>query len=297
MPVSHKQTLMITATAALALSSCGPETNSRYGDANWDPITTKQTFDPINAPSFEVVYRDETPDDDTDDNFTALITLDFTEQNRESSSSIIPEYQRGNASPLVIDDWVTSDDAYTTDTHFWNDLESAQDKRLTVSTPGDYSLTMDFDVIWPNGNTVSYLFADMTFTVPGCVDNFTFYSDYINKPLADNCVSCHSNGVAQTAMNLGGGTDTRRGIFLNKVEDGPSQEGYTGTTLEFISSSSHPGASSVGNLPASFSNYMSLLIAKETADSAFDAAANFDFTDADGDDFCFDRPSTLVVEN
>jgi hypothetical protein len=295
-----KNVLMLT-TAAAVLASCGPENNSRYGDEYWDPNTTKETFDPVEAPTLEVVYSDNTPGDEEDVDFTALISLDFTELSRRSSNGIFPEYQRGNATPTVIDALVTGGASNATDTQFWNDLENDEDKRLTTDIPGDYKIIMDFDVIWPNGNTVSYIFDDMTFTVPGCQTSFVYYSDYINKPLADNCVSCHSSGDARDAMNLSGNVTTRRGVFLNQVEDGPSDGDFTGNTLNYIFSSSHPGQSSAnlieGDDRTAFNTYLTLLIAKETADNSFDAATDFTFTEDDGPGFCFDRPSTFIVED
>ena len=302
MTYSEISKVFLFATAAVVISSCGPETNSRYGDEYWDPNTTKETFDPVEAPTLEVVYSDNTTGDDTDNDFTALISFDFTELSRRSSESIFPQYQRGNASPEVIDFMVTSADSNVTDTKFWNDLENALDKRLTTDIPGDYKIILDFDVIWPNGNSVSYVFDDMTFRVPGCQTNYVYYGDYINKPLAENCVSCHSSGDARDAMNLSGSVTGRRGVFLNQVEDSPSDGDFTGNTLNYIFSSSHPGASSAalieGDDRTAFNNYLTLLIAKEEADVAgFDAAADFTFTEDDGTGFCFDRPTTFTVEN
>jgi hypothetical protein len=295
---------LVLSLATVAIVGCGPENNSRYGDEHWDPNKTKEQFDPIEAPEMEVVYFDNTAGDDTDDDFEARISVDFTEISRRSKDGlVVAQYQRGLSTPVVLDDLITSADSFNTDTAFWNDLAALEDKRLTTSTPGEYKFIFDFDVIWPNGNTVSYLFEDQVITVPGCQTSFLYYSDYINNSLADNCVACHSSGIAQTAMDLSSGNfDTRRGVFLNQVEDGPVDTGYAGTTLEYIFSADHSGQSSAnqitGNALTVFNSYLNILIAKETADSAgFDAATDFTFTEDDGSGFCFARPSTFTVES
>ena len=282
----------------LALAACGPESNSRYGDAYWDPNDTKETFNPIELPTYEVVYVDLDTDDAVEQ-WQARISLDFTEQSRRSKDGlIVAQYQRGIAEPKVLDDLITSADSNSSDTRFWNDLEAGEDKRLTTSIPGDYKLIFDFDVIWPNGNTVSYNFDDIQFTVPGCQTNYTYYSDYINPVLAEYCVACHSSGSAQSALSLSSSNlTTRRNNFLSVLENGLDSVTYEGTVLAWIFDSAHPGQTNAAAMSSTentlFRNYVALL----QSDSERNATADFTFTSSDGSNFCFAKPNPMTVEN
>lgn len=60
--------------------SCGPQTNSRYGEQYWDPHETKAKFGPIDVPDYTVIYREITPDLDYD----AFVAIDFSDLDRES---------------------------------------------------------------------------------------------------------------------------------------------------------------------------------------------------------------------
>ncbi|MFT5007807.1 MAG: hypothetical protein ACI868_000499, partial [Granulosicoccus sp.] len=225
-----------------SLIGCGPETNSRVGDQFWDPNTTKEVFDPIDAPPYSVVYRDNTPANSEDDDWTALVTVDFTALSRRSKDGIVPTYTRGLSAPKVIDDLIDSTVSGINDTQFFNNLAAGIDARLQADSAGDYRLVLDFDVIWPNGNSVSYLFDDIRFTVPGCQTSYLYYSDYINPVLAENCVNCHNAGDASAAFDLDAGNlTTRRNNFLAKVDAGALTAPRTGTMLDYIYSAEHSG--------------------------------------------------------
>jgi hypothetical protein len=282
----------------LALAACGPEINSRYGDENWDPNKTKETFDPIDVPEYEVVYYDQDSADDAED-WEARITIDFTEQSRRSKDGlIVAQFQRGFAAAEVLDDLITSSDSNTSDTKFWNDLEAGEDKRLTATVPGDYKLIFDFDVIWPNGNTVSYYFDDITFTVPGCQTNYVYYEDYINPVLADYCVTCHSSGSAATAMSLSSSNlTTRRNNFLSVLESGLDTVTYDGTVLAWIFDSQHEGQATAASMSSSENSVFRNYVALHQSDTDRNATSDFEFTSSDGSNFCFAKPSTMTVEN
>ncbi|WP_320823084.1 hypothetical protein [Reinekea sp.] len=285
------------------LISCGPEANSRIGDEFWDPNNTKETFEPIELPDYSVTYRDETPDDSDDNAWTALLTVDLTALSRRSKEGIVPTYVRGLAEPKVIDDLIDTDVSGINDTQFFNNLEVGEDRRLQTDIAGDYRLVLDFDVVWPNGNSVSYVLDDIQFTVPGCQTNHLYYSDYINPVLADNCVNCHNAGDASSAFDLDA-TDltVRRNSFLAKVDADGVSAPRTGTLLDYIYSADHSGASTVAAMTVSQSNVLTSFIARlkaiddDSVDTR-DVTADFTFSATDGADYCFARPSTMVVEN
>jgi len=285
------------------LIACGPEANSRVGDEYWDPNTTKETFDPIEVPDYSVVYRDETPDDSDDNDWTALLTIDFTALSRRSKDGIVPAYVRGASAAKVIDDLIDTNISGINETQFFNNLEAGEDGRLRTDIAGDYQLVLDFDVIWPNGNSVSYVFDDMKFTVPGCQTNHLYYSDYINPVLADNCVNCHTVGDASTAFNLDASDlTTRRNSFLAKVDADGVSAPRTGTLLDYIYGADHSGASTVAAMTVSQSSVLTSFITRlkviddDTADTR-GVTSDFAFNETDGADYCFARPSTMVVEN
>ena len=286
-----------------SLIGCGPETNSRVGDQFWDPNTTKEVFDPIDAPPYSVVYRDNTPANSEDDDWTALVTVDFTALSRRSKDGIVPTYTRGLSAPKVIDDLIDSTVSGINDTQFFNNLAAGVDARLQADSAGDYRLVLDFDVIWPNGNSVSYLFDDIRFTVPGCQTNYLYYSDYINPMLAENCVNCHNAGDASAAFDLDAGNlTTRRNSFFAKVDASALTAPRTGTMLDYIYGAEHSGASTVAALAVNDSavlrSYISSLkaIGADSNDGR-GVTSDFAFSESDGADYCFARPSTLVVEN
>lgn len=287
-----------TGVALTMLLGCGPEINSRYGDEHWDPNTTKETFDPVELPNYEVVYFDLDSDEAAEE-WEARITVDFTDLSRRSKDGlIVAQFQRGIAAEQVLDDLITSSDSNISDTNFWNDLETAEDKRLTTSIPGDYKVIFDFDVIMPNGNTVSYYLDDLTFTVPGCQTNYVYYEDYVNPVLADYCVTCHSTGSASTAMSLStSNLASRRNNFLNVLQNGMDTVSFDGTALEWIFDTNHEGYTAAVTIPTTertlFSNYVLL----HQDDESRNANSDFEFTSADGDDFCFAKPNTMTVEN
>jgi len=292
----------ITISTSFAfLLGCGPEANTRYGDEFWDPNATKEAFDPIEVPDFIVTYKDDTPGDTADEDWTSYITLDFTELSRRSKEGVVIAYTRGLTDDKDISDLIDTNVSSFTDTEFLNDLEAAEDRRLRADVPGDYVLALDFDVIWPNGNTVSYLFDDITFTVPGCQTNFGFYEDYINPVLADKCVSCHSAGDASTAMSLSDNDfNDRRSDFLSKIDAAALDEG-TGTMLQYIFNSDHTGSATADTIESDqktiFMNFISTLkgIDDDTGD-ARGVTSDFTFLTTDGAGFCFSRPATMVVE-
>ena len=287
----------------VSLLGCGSETNSRVGDQFWDPNTTKEVFDPIDAPAYSVVYRDNTPANSEDDDWTALVTVDFTALSRRSKDGIVPTYTRGLSAPKVIDDLIDSTVSGINDSQFFNNLATAEDARLQADNPGDYRLILDFDVIWPNGNSVSYLFDDIRFTVPGCQTSYLYYSDYINPVLAENCVNCHNAGDASAAFDLDAGNlTTRRTSFLAKVDASALTAPRTGTMLDYTYSADHSGATTVAALAASDSSVLrsyitSLKAIDADSNDGRDVTSDFAFSESDGADYCFARPSTLVVEN
>jgi len=287
----------------IGLMGCGPEANSRTGDQFWDPNTTKETFEPIEVPDYSVVYRDETPDDSDDNDWTALLTIDFTALSRRSKDGIVPAYVRGASAAKVIDDLIDTNISGINETQFFNNLEVGEDGRLRTDIAGDYQLVLDFDVIWPNGNSVAYVIDDIRFTVPGCQTSHLYYSDYINPVLADNCVNCHDAGDASSAFNLSADSlDNRRSSFLAKVDADGVSAPRTGTLLDYIYSADHSGASTVAAMTVSQSTVLTSFITRlkaiddDNADTR-GVTTDFAFSATDGADYCFARPSTMVVEN
>jgi len=285
------------------LIGCGPEANSRIGDEFWDPNTTKETFEPIAVPDYSVVYRDDTPEDSDDNAWTALLTVDFTALSRRSKDGIVPDYIRGASAAKVIDDLIDTNVSGINDTLFFNNLEVGEDRRLRTDVAGDYRLVLDFDVIWPNGNSVSYVIDDIRFTLPGCQTNHVYYSDYINPVVADNCVNCHNAGDASTAFDLDAtNLTTRRNSFLAKVDADGVTAPRTGTMLDYIYSADHSGASTVAAMAVSQSSVLTSFITRlkaidDDTDDTRSVTTDFAFNAADGADYCFARPSTMVVEN
>ncbi|MEJ2045500.1 MAG: hypothetical protein P8X74_10555 [Reinekea sp.] len=282
---------------AVMMVACGPENNSRYGDEYWDPSETKEKFDPVKLPGFEVVYFDQDSDEAIED-WEARISIDFTDLARRSKDGlIVAQYQRGIASPKVIDALITSQDSDQADTRFWNDIEAGEDKRLTSDIPGNYKLIFDFDVIAPNGNTVSFLLDDIEFTVPGCQTNHVYYNDYINPILADHCVTCHSSGSARSALNLDSNNlTTRRDNFLNRLDSGLERE-FNGTVLAWIFNNAHAGKSNAEAMTNTERGIFNAYVSLHQSDENRAAGDDFEFTSADGPNFCFAKPSPMVVEN
>ncbi len=283
------------------LVACGPESNSRYGDEYWDPTDTKATFDPVEPPEYTVTYSDNTDADTADDDWTAHITIDFTDLNRRSKDGVIASYQRGFAEQKLIDDLIDTNVSTITDTEFVFDYSAGEDRRLSTDIPGEYAVVLDFDVIWPNGNTVSYLFNDMNFTIPGCQTNYGIYSDYINPVLADNCVNCHNAGDASSAFDLDSTNNTtRRTSFFNKVSADALSVG-TGTMVDYIFGTQHTGTATANAIDSTqqtkFRQLITLLqaIDNDTGDSR-NITSDFTFLASDGNELCFSRPSTMVVE-
>lgn len=294
---------IITAGLATILVSCGPETNSRYGDQYWDPNETKAKFDPIEVPDYTVTYKEVTPAPNLD--YDAYVAIDFTDLDRQSKDGVVIYYTRGISGEKDIEDLLQTPQSSFTDSSFLNDLENAIDYRLTAAQPGDYKIVLDFDVIWPNGNTVSYLMDDITFTVPGCQQSHDFYSDYINPVIAENCVSCHSAVTdARTAMDLSGTVNVRRDVFLEKTNSTalPTSSAGSMTMLEYVFDEDHPGYATAlgitGNELTAFRAYITAL--KSISEDATDARVyddNFTFEETDtGYDFCLPQPTTFVVE-
>lgn len=294
--ISYLPALLVVLTAA----ACGPETNSRYGDEYWDPNATKEAFDPVEAPNYSVTYVDNTPDDTSDNDFTAYVEVDFTELSRESRDGIIADYTRGLSEEKNIEELLDTGLSSFTDTEFVYDYESGEDRRLRADIVGDYAIVLDFDVIWPNGNTVSYVF-ELDFRVPGCYSNYDYYDDYINPILSDNCVNCHKGGDASAAFDLDdGNTTTRRDSFLSKIDDDSLNEG-TGTMVAYIFNTNHTGYPTVNSMSeteqALLGDYIRLLRGIfDDADDARDITSDFEFAETDDDSACLARPSTFVVE-
>jgi hypothetical protein len=257
-------------TTTLVLSACGPETNSRYGDEHWDPQDTWEKASVVSQPELNVVYRDTDadPDDDVED-WEAYLSIDFTDLANIAISQVSFNYYQGTSSDQGIDAFLQNGASFS-DTNFYYDTESGTDYRLQLDVPGDYNLKLELQIAQPNGTTRDYDFIYNDVIVPGMVTSATYYSTNVNATLGEYCVICHDSDVDATAefeLDLGNIT-TRRTNFLDKVNNPTVDK----EILNYPFTEDHTGSASANSMTAEekayFQEYISLLVAEKTDNTA-----------------------------
>lgn len=235
---------LLTLACAL-LVGCGPESNSRYGDSYWDPWDTKDTFDPVEAPSYKVEFVD-TDGTDGQEIFEARITLDATETYERVDYGFSWGFIRGTKERETLQPLGATDDFSLV--YEQNPDDPADDDRLVATTPGHYSIVFEGESEGPLGK-VTFRFDDLSFTLPGCPTTFDYYADYIDDTL-EICASCHDAGDASTALDLPDNNfNNRRTNFLNFVRNDAEN-----VLPEWVNDTNHLGA---GTLPAGSEDYAS----------------------------------------
>jgi hypothetical protein len=242
-PFLSKKAVLVIPLIALFLAACGPESNSRYGDAYWDPWTTKDIFDPVVPPSYSVEYY-RTSDEGDPEVFEARITLDASKTNERFDGVFSWGFIRGTKQRETFEPLGAESDlqlVYAEDSDDPND-----DQRLAATVPGEYRIFLIGETAGPLGK-VTLDFNDMVFSLPGCPTTRTYYEDYVDDTL-ETCAECHQAGDARAQLNLPtNNMNTRRSNFMQHVEDRLNATGDDPvlTLPEWIVNPSHDGSNTI----------------------------------------------------
>ncbi|MHA7880476.1 MAG: hypothetical protein ACX931_11825 [Saccharospirillum sp.] len=285
--------LPLAIAAVTLLTACGPETNSRYGDSYWDPWTTKDTFDPVEAPQFRVEYYDVSDEADPPE-YEARISLDASETN-ERLISYSWGFIRGTREYTSLEPLGESLDYLT---YLQDPDDPSEDNRLTATVAGEYRIVFTGELIGPLGKT-TLTFDDMAFTLPGCPTTFSYYADYLDETL-QTCSNCHNTGDAGAALSLPSNNfNNRRQNFLSYVSDDVDEDPTEQKLPHWIINLEHPGN---GTLTADsqeydyFRDFIDIVddIKAETGDAAL-ATANNSGGDGFPQPFCINEPEGFEV--
>ena len=129
----------ITFLAPLLLVACGPETNSRYGDAYWDPQKTWEEAAVVTQPELNIVYRELGTDPQT---WTGYVSIDFSDTilRQETPESVdgVFSYSVGTQEPQSVADFLQNG-ATAFDSQYFYDVNTSTDYRLELTEPEVYS--------------------------------------------------------------------------------------------------------------------------------------------------------------
>lgn len=264
----------------LTLVSCGPENNSRYGDAFWDPQDTWEKAEVVSKPTLDVVYRDTDADPDVED-WEAYVSLDFVEINRQAANGAVVGYSLGSSDVLSLGAFDLSG-SLGLSTLYYYDTNTTTDNRIRFQDPGEYNISLSFEVTQPNGTLRLYDMNWDAVVVPGEISRDTYYTNYINSTLVAYCAICHAgnNTDATTAFDIDSVTDaTRRDRFIDKI-DNPT----AGRELpSWVTDSDHPGNSALNSASSSevefFNTFANTMTSRDTA----------------GDNIAVDFPDLITV--
>ncbi|MBU2863893.1 hypothetical protein KO489_08590 [Reinekea forsetii] len=262
-----------------AMTACGPETNSRYGDSHWDPMDTWEKVDVVSQPELSVVYNDTdaNTEDDIED-WEAYVSIDFTDLNEIATSSASFTYFQGTASNKFMESGFLQNGATSLDTKFYYDTESGNDYRIKLTDPGDYNFQLELQVVQPNGTTRSYEFIYSDIIIPGTISNYTYYTNNINATLGEYCVGCHGGGNPDANADFAlssNNVNTRRNNFLDKINN--PTDGKEPLTYPF--SADHTGTGDANLMSTKekgyFEEFITLLLA-EKEDNGADITTDID---------------------
>lgn len=283
--LQSKASILAVSLIALLLAACGPESNSRYGDQYWDPWTTKETFDPIDAPAYSVEFVRTSADPEE---YEAFITLDASETYDRlyaySWGFLRGNKERETFKPLGADNDLQL--VYAEDPD-----NPGNDERLEATVPGDYRIFLIGESDGPLGK-VTLRFDDMAFSLPGCPTTGNYYEDYIDDTL-EVCAECHQNGDASAQLNLPTNNfTTRRNNFMQHIEDRlNAADGDPGLTLpEWIVNPSHDGSNTIGGNSEAYLRIADMVSMLETIE-ADTADINPDGSNAVPEDYCIAKPA------
>lgn len=190
--------------ALIALSACGPETNSRYGDKFWDPQDTWDEAAVVTQPELSIVYRDVGDDPDEWEGYVSVDFSDIILRYEEPETPVgLLSYRVGTMDKATVTNFVQagSTDA---DSKFFYDSTGMADYRLKLTQPENYTFYLDFAVRQPNGTLKTYNFSWSDIVLPGPVLRDDYWANRINALVVDNCVSCHggNNADASAEFNM-----------------------------------------------------------------------------------------------
>ncbi|WP_196161652.1 hypothetical protein [Reinekea sp. G2M2-21] len=190
--------------ALIALSACGPESNSRYGDKFWDPQDTWDEAAVVSQPEMSIVYRDVGDDPDEWEGYVSVDFSDIILRYEEPETPVgLLSYRVGTMDKATVTNFVQagSTDA---DSKFFYDSTGMADYRLKLTQPENYTFYLDFAVRQPNGTLRTYNFSWSDIVLPGPVLRDDYWANRINALVVDNCVSCHggNNADASAEFNM-----------------------------------------------------------------------------------------------
>lgn len=285
--------LPVITLAAIVLAGCGPESNSRYGDSYWDPWDTKDTFDPVDAPSYSVEFVD-TDDSDGEKIYEARITLDATETYERVDYGYSWGFIRGTKERETLEPLGASSDlllVYEQDPD-----DPSEDNRLVATTPGRYSIVFEGESQGPLGK-VTFRFDDLSFTLPGCPSTFDYYADYVDDTL-EACAECHQTGDPAGQLDLPDNDfDDRRRNFIDHVNNRIESTEEDLTLPEWAVNPSHLGSSTIDESSQAYRNLATFVSMLEEIKAGFAdpntnlASGNNSGGDEAPSEFCFSEPS------
>lgn len=256
--------------AIFSLLACSPQENSRFGDAYWDPDDTWEKLGILEQPNLVVVYRNAGTEEAPV--WQAYVAIDYSEivdPNKPDRIARAVEftYQAGLSEANRIPDAWLQNGAEFTDPKFYYDEnpelpENDRDKRLRITTPGEYSLSLSFSAIQPSGKERDYDYIYSNIRVPGVINNYRYFQENVEPTLREHCTVCHADNSnpANSAFSMSNNSTTLRTNFLNKV--------ITPTVGKPIRSfpftSDHPGDGDAENLSSReisfYTNYIDALL-------------------------------------
>jgi len=250
--------------AVSVIAGCGPETNSRYGDAYWDPQSTWDKAAVIDQPDLDIVYRDTDADPVLED-WEAYLTIDFSDVTLKSEGSLVLSYSVGTMEKATVTNFVQAG-SFDTDTQFFYDSTNLTDLRLKLTEPESYTFYLDFSVRQPNGTLRAYNFSWSDLVLPGPVMRDNFWANRMNAIVMDNCVSCHggNNADASAEFSLNDSNVTNlRNSFITEINN-PT----VGKELPaYPFSNEHSGATSAAAITGSqrtdFNEFVNILVQKK----------------------------------
>lgn len=204
------------------LASCGPDSNSRYGDEYWDPQATWDNAQVISQPALEVTYRDTDPADNVEV-WEAYVAIDFSDllqrADGDGSNEGQLKYSVGTSLEMTVDDFLQNGKTWQ-ESDFIYDATNAIDYRLRIQEPENYTFYLDLSVRQPNGTLRVYNFAWYDVIVPGDMTRDIYWANRMNGIMTANCTSCHNNdgSNAHAAFDLDtNNTTTTLSDFVDEV--------------------------------------------------------------------------------
>ena len=199
--------ILICSTFSLTLlSACGPETNSRYGDAHWDPQLTWETAQVIDQPELRIVYHDTDPaaDNEVWEGYVSIDFSDLAQRDEGGENTALLSYSVGTNEPLAIPNSMLQNSAGGEWSKFYYDTTTNTDWRLRLTEPENYTFYLDLAVRQPNGTLRLYNFEWNDVILPGPLTRDTFWQNRVNSSIVENCISCHDEdgSAAYSAFDL-----------------------------------------------------------------------------------------------